>query len=41
MEELEIDLVFKEEKQKDMVSEWDKCVPFVVKGDVVTVYMNE
>ena len=41
MEELEIDLVFKEEKQKDMVSEWDKCVPIVVKGDVVTVYMNE
>ena len=40
MEELELDLVFKEEK-KDVISEWDKCVPIVVKDDVVTVYLNE
>jgi len=40
MEEL-VDLVFKEEKPKDILSEWDKCVPIVVNDDVVTVYMNE
>ena len=40
MEELEVDLVFKEEK-KDVVSEWDKCVPIVVKDNIVTVYLNE
>ena len=39
MEEL-VDLVFKEEK-KDVISEWDKCVPIVAKGDIVTAYMNE
>ena len=40
MEELQVDLVFKEEK-KDVISEWDKCVPIVAKGDIVTAYMNE
>ena len=40
MEELQVDLVFKEEK-KDVISEWDKCIPIVAKEDVVTAYINE
>ena len=39
MEELE-DMLFKEEK-KDVQSEWDKQIPIVSKGKVVTVFLND
>ena len=39
MEELEIDLVFREEK-KDIISEWDKEVPILVKDGIVTAYIS-
>lgn len=38
---MELDIVFKEEKN-DVISEWDKVVPIVNKGKIVTAYlMNE
>lgn len=37
---MELDLLFKEEK-KDVVSEWDKTVPIIVKDGVVTTYLME
>ena len=39
MEELEL-VLFKEEKQ-DTMSEWNKDVPIVAKGKVVTVFLND
>lgn len=39
MEEVEL-VLFKEEKQ-DTISEWNKDVPIVAKGKVVTVFMND
>jgi ATP-dependent protease ClpP protease subunit len=35
---MELELLFKEEK-KDVVSEWDKCVPIVAKGKIITAYL--
>ena len=39
MEELEL-VLFKEDKP-DTISEWDKDVPIVAKGKVVTVFLND
>lgn len=39
MEELEL-VLFKEEKE-EIQSEWDKAVPIVAKGKVVTVFLND
>lgn len=35
---MELELLFQEEK-KDVVSEWDKDVPLVARGKVVTAYL--
>lgn len=39
MEEIELDLVFREEK-KETQSEWDKLVPIIAKNKIVTVFLN-